>query len=208
MTTPLEPAPEPIEEPIVALVQGDTVVVHPAADGPERLAWLLAFEWREMKSHLERAERDLRTKRGQITRLQEDQDAKARLARKSHPQRWVIELAFEKWRQISGRKGCKLTDERFDMTAKRLTEDYEPAHVVMGAAGIAANPHVIEDEAKNDYDTAMQSGGQLERYVKRCPKELRQEIAAEVKSLEDRTDQMALDTNEGGDSEEASAPPL
>lgn len=178
MATLLRAAPEPAPEPILLQIRGanglENVVVEP--DDP---AWLIAFHAREVESHLKQAEGDLRGKRALIEALRKERKDEAEEERKARPDKGFIAVCFERWCKASHHLRCKLTPQRFDMTAARLDEEYEPTVLVMAAVGVGANPYVIDGERKDDYKTAMQSGEQVERYANRCPREFRQDIRAE-----------------------------
>lgn len=166
---------EPVAEPIVLVIGGETIVTAP--DDP---AWPIAWYAREREQGLQHAERDLRSKRAQITILQkkrEDEDEKARLA---NPDREAIFRIFDRWRTESGRTRCKLTPERFDFAAARLAEGYTEADLTMAVIGVATNPYVIEGERKDDYRTAMRTGEAVERYANRASPEQRREVSGRL----------------------------
>lgn len=172
---------EPVAEPIVLIIEGHTFVT-----GPDDPAWPIAWYARERDQALQHAERDLRSKRAQITVLQkkrEDEDEKARLA---NPDREVIFRIFDRWRTASGHTRCKLTPERFDLAVARLAEEYDEATLTMAVVGVGSNPYVIDGERQDDYKTAMLSGERVERYANRCPAEVRREIRATVSAAEGR----------------------
>lgn len=166
-------APEPAEEPIVLVVAGNTHVV-PVGDP----AWPIALHARERDEQLKLAERDLRGKRALIEKLRIDEKAKAERERKDRPDRELIEDVFDRWRSAASKHRCKLTPERFDMTASRFDEEYTYVDLCMAAVGVALNPYVIEGDRKDDYKTAMKDGESVERYANRCPPELRFELRA------------------------------
>lgn len=164
-------APEPVAEPIVLVVDGQTYVVAPEDD-----AWPIALHARERDHQLKLAEKDLRGKRALIEKLRVDEKAKAERERKARPDRELIEDIFEQWREAVGKPRCKLGPERFDMTAERLDEDYTPLDVAMAAVGVALNPFTIKGTVQNDYKTAMKDGESVERYANRCPAAARHAI--------------------------------
>lgn len=175
---PLRAAPEPSDEPVVLTIDGENVVTW-----PHDPAYRLALYAQQIETDLGNAERSLRGLRSALTKARKDADAEATAKRINHPAREFIFKVFELWRVESGRLGCKLTPERFDLVADRLREQYAPKHLLMAALGIALNPHVIEGERKNDFDTAFKTGGQIERYANRCPRERRAQIAAEDNNI-------------------------
>lgn len=176
MATPqLAVAPEPADEPIVIVVQGVKHIVMP--DDP---AWPIALYAREEEHSRKLAERDLRGKRALIERLRTDEKTKAENERKARPDRGEIEDIFDRWRTAAGKPRCKLTPERFDMTAERFDEEYTYVELCMAAVGVALNPYTIQGDVKNEYRTAMKDGESVERYANRCPREVRRELQALV----------------------------
>jgi hypothetical protein len=172
---PLRAAPDPAEEPIVLVIDGQTIIVQP--DDP---AWRIALYAREEAHAHKLTEGDLRGKRALIAELRKNKADEAEKARKSHPERCAIERVFETWRTESGHTRCKLTPERFDMTACRFAEEYDEGDLTMAAIGVATNPYVIEGDRKDDYKTAMQSGEQVERYANRCPADRRRQLSGKL----------------------------
>lgn len=171
MAAPLAAVPAPIAEPIVLVIEGQTIVTKP--DDP---AWPIAYYARERDTHVQMAELELRTKRIQIAKMREDKAAKEKREREEHPERCAIERIFDRWRVESGHTACKLTPERFDMTSCRLAEDYDEGQLTMAAVGVATNPYVINGERQDGYKTAMQDGEHVERYANRCDPDRRREI--------------------------------
>lgn len=166
-------APEPAEEPIVLVIAGQTHIV--STDNP---AWPVALYAREQEHDRKLAEKDLRSKRALIEKLRIDEKAKAERERKDRPDRELIEDVFDRWRTAAGKRRCKLTPERFDMTASRFDEEYTYVDLCMAAVGVALNPYVIEGDRKDDYKTAMKDGESVERYANRCPPEQRRDLQA------------------------------
>lgn len=143
---------------------------------PDDVAWPIAFHAREREHQLKLAEKDLRGKRALIEKLRIDEKAKAERERKARPDRELIEEIFDQWRQAAGKPRCKLTPERFDMTADRLDEEYTVLDLAMAAVGVALNPFTINGTVQNDYKTAMKDGESAERYANRCPADARHAI--------------------------------
>lgn len=139
-------------------------------------AWPIALHARERDHELKLAEKDLRGKRALIEKLRTDEKAKAERERKARPDGEQIEDIFDQWRQAVGKPRCKLTPERFDMTAERLDEEYTPLDVAMAVIGVALNPFTIKGTVQNDYKTAMKDGESVERYANRCPVDARHAI--------------------------------
>jgi hypothetical protein len=164
-------APEPIEEPIVLVINGETNVI--GVDDP---AWRIALHAREEEHARKLAEKDLRGKRALIDQLRRDKEADAERERQDRPDREQVEDIFDRWRTATGKLRCKLTAERFDMTAARLDEEYTYVDLVMAVLGVALNPYVIEGDRKDGYKTALKDGESVERYANRCPAEIRREI--------------------------------
>lgn len=175
MAVPLEALPEPPREPIVLTIRGDTVVIE--VDDP---AWPVAEHAREVDVDLRNAEKSLRGLRSALTKARKDEAVEAEKKRLGHPQREMIFRVFDVWRVESGRTRCKLTPERFDMTAARVAEDYDEGALTMAAIGVATNPYVIDGEKKNDFETAFQSGSQIERYANRCPPDRRRQLSGRL----------------------------
>ena len=168
----LSAVPEPEGgEPIVLTIAGQNVVTW-----PQEPAYLIAAHAREVEQQRDHLERELRGKRSLVAKLREDQAKREEQKRLSNPEREFIFEVFDTYRTESGRKACKLTPERFDMTAARLAEEYERVHILMAAVGIAVNPYTIEGEKRNDFETAMKDGASVERYANRCPPERRAQI--------------------------------
>lgn len=165
-------APEPVAEPImVKWPDGAVEVVEAEAEG-----WRFAWLWREESVNRKLAEEDLVRKRAQISVLQRAKLDAAKAERNAHPERVFIEELFEKWREMVGKKRCKLTPARFDMATDRLAEGYSQADLTMAVCGVALAPFTIEGEVKNDWKTCMWDGEAVERYANRCPAEKRNEI--------------------------------
>jgi len=183
--------PEPVAQPPLEPI----VVTFPAWEGkPERtivvgpedeLAWQIAYAWRETEVALKNAEKELRIKRAQITKLQRDHDEK----RRTYSGRRHIEYAFEKWQELSRHARSILTADRFDPARARLDEGYTPEQLAWAAAGIATNPHVVEGAKHDEFELAVRSGRNLERYANRCAPAYRQQITADLKN----TDQLTME---------------
>lgn len=172
---------EPVAEPIVLVIEGQTVVT-----GPDDPAWPIAWYARERDQALQHAERDLRGKRALIEELRKTKKDEAEQARLDCPDREAILRIFDRWRTASGHARCKLTPERFDLAVARLAEEYDEATLTMAVVGVGSNPYVIDGERQDDYKTAMLSGERVERYANRCPAEARREIRATVSAAEGR----------------------
>jgi hypothetical protein len=171
----LRAAPDPVAEPIVLVIEGQTHVV-----GPNDPAWPIAYYAREREVELAHAERDLRSKRRLITELRKDKAREEEEARRLHEYRPVVERVFDRWRVETGRERCKLTPERFDMAIARLAEGYDEGAITMAVVGIARHPYVIDGEARNNFETAVKEGSQVERYANRCPREMREQLSGRL----------------------------
>lgn len=167
---------DPTEEPILLEWQ-DSEGFHSLLVEPEDPTWIAAHLWQTERENRRNCERDLGTKRAQITRLQREKSGADAAERKMHPQREFIEGLFDRWAELTGKTRCKLTPERFDMASARLAEDYSEQDLEMAIYGVALNPYVIEREVKNDWKTAMKDGESVERYANRCPAERRRQIS-------------------------------
>ena len=165
----IAPAPEPVAEPILVDLPTGAVVV-----GPDDSAWPIAWAWREKDAALQAAEKDLRVKRAQITRLQDDQDAK----RRSYHRRETIERLFGIWQQLRRHPRSKLTPERFDAARARLEDDYTELDMTMALYGQAAHPVQKGGVVYDDFELVFRSGKQVERYANLCPPEQRRHLRA------------------------------
>lgn len=167
---------EPVEEPIfVEWDQGGTL--HHEVIEPGDPRWLIAYLWREKAADLKNAERDLATKRAQLTKLQRAKSAADEAERRAHPSRTFIESAFARWQERTGHPACKLTPYRFDEAVDRLAEGYGREHLLEAVEGLAASAWVDPKGVKHDdWKVAMKDGSQIERYANLCPRERRNEI--------------------------------
>jgi hypothetical protein len=187
MSEPLQAAPEPVPEPIVVtLVDGQVVVVRPDEPLPPAVVWAVAYSWREKDASLQLVERERRTQRMQIAKLQDTQDAK----RKVYARRPIIERWFDLWQELRGHRRSKLTPERFDKARARLEEGYEELDGMMALHGQNARPVVKDGVLYDDFELVFRAGQNIERYANLCPPALRRQLRSEAEA---RTgDQMEL----------------
>jgi hypothetical protein len=165
VSKPVEAAPPPVDEPIVCVVQGQTVVIQPDTE-----AWPVAYEWRELKVAAELLEQDLRTKRAQIKRLQADAD----LDRRTCAERPAIDKLFALWQEQCKHPRSKLTAERFDAARVLLQKGYTAEDLTLAIEGAAYDPFTKVRkngslEAFNDFELIMRDGTHVERFANRAP---------------------------------------
>lgn len=141
------------------------------------LRWGLVWRLREKEEELKAAERDLRSKRALITKLQRKRIDEDESARQRNAHRDFIIALSDRWREGTGHKRSKLTPERFDMAADRLEEGYSEEDLRMATEGLIADAWTDEKGVlHDDWKVAMKNGEAVERYANKCPREKREEI--------------------------------
>lgn len=131
----------------------------------------------ELEEQLAGAELELRSKRGQITKLMKARIDEDESARKSYPERQLIEKMFALWQDLLGHTAAKLTPRRFDEAADRIAEGYGEEAFTMALYGLKEKAwRDREGVLHDDWKVVMKDGSQVEAYANRCPAEKRSEI--------------------------------
>jgi hypothetical protein len=128
----------------------------------------------ELEQQLADAERDLRSKRRLITKLQRDKE-RERLA---FDQRQVVFELFEFWQKRCAKKQSKLTADRFDALKHALESGYTPREIAIAIAGAAYDPFVTKAKngreiKHNDLELICRSGKTLESFANRAPRSVK-----------------------------------
>jgi hypothetical protein len=101
---------------------------------------------------LAEAERELRSYRSKVTRLENERDN----ARAKSPKRPIVQDIFNYWKEQTGHPNSKLTDDRFDAVEKWLKK-YKPEEIKWAIAYIGAYPY------RGEFGTRKAEGTNAER---------------------------------------------
>ena len=151
-------------EPVLKLIQGDTGEV---VDGS---ANALMARVEELEHDLAAAERELRTKRRQLTKAQNELTERAKES-ELMPQ---VEIIFRHWQAMCHHPKSKLGKDRIEAAIGRLKDGYTVAQCCKAIDGIAADPnterrlHTVEKW--DDMEIALRSSKNLEKYANRAPR--------------------------------------
>jgi hypothetical protein len=148
----------------------EPVVIDQEVIMPDDVRWPMACQVQEMEINLRAVERDLRTKRRQITALQRDEERR----RKAYERRPAIEALFSYWQSVARHPKSLLTADRFDAAMARLEDGYTEEQIRRALDGIAFEPNRKplangRWECYDDMEIALRSGKNLERYANRAP---------------------------------------
>jgi hypothetical protein len=150
-------------EPALRLIDGRQVVEGSAAE--------LWAKIEQLGGDLANAERDLRSKRALITKLQRDKQRE----REECIERELVEEIFAEWQEVCGHARSKLTPERFDAIQARIQDGYERADFAKAIAGGSFDPFITK--AKNgrmirhdDIELICRDGKHFESFANRAPR--------------------------------------
>lgn len=163
---PLAAVPEPQDEPIVLVIGGRTLVVHPGDP-----AWPIAEHARERDEQLKLAERDLRGKRSLIAKLRRDEDAD----RRTYEHRAMVEDVHAEWQRECKHPNSKLTAERFDAVRTLIEKGYEREQFARAIAGAAYDPFTKQRrngsiQRFDDLELVCRDGKHFEDFANRAPR--------------------------------------
>ena len=148
----------------------EPVVIGQEAIMPDDPRYEMAWRCREIEVALQLAEKDLRTKRAQIKKLQADAD----LDRKTYVKRELVERLFDHWREKCRHPRSKLTAERFDAARAMIEKGYGEVEMLLAIDGAAFDPFTRlrknqTVERFDDLELIFRDGVHLERFANRAP---------------------------------------
>lgn len=138
------------------------------ADGEDPLQAVI----NEQAGQIEDLERDLRSKRMLITKLQRDKERE----RKAYDRRVEVEAVFDEWARVCVHKRSKLTPDRFDAIRDRLEDGYTPSDFAQAIAGAQFDPFVTQAKngraiRHNDIELICRDGKHFESFAVRGPRD-------------------------------------
>lgn len=125
----------------------------------------------DLEKDLENAERDLRSKRALITKLQREKDRE----RQVYSQRSVVEELFEYWQAKCNRQRSKLTPDRFDAIRNALEWKYTVQQIRLAIDGAAYDPFITRRKngtecRHNDLELILRDGKHIESNACKAPR--------------------------------------
>jgi hypothetical protein len=130
----------------------------------------LIWEIEQLKADLENAERDLRSKRALIKRLQTD----AEKERRAYAGREAVERLFDYWREACRHPNSKLTADRFDSVRAALERGYTEEQIRRAIDGAAFDPFITRRrngtaKRHDDIELICRDGKRLEEFACKAP---------------------------------------